>query len=158
MASTRQSRFEEVAGSLGHAFDGNYKAGGDYVGTARDGNVVYVSGQVPRVGDKVLVMGRAGAEVTLADAQTAAKICAMRGLSLLAKEAGGLDKIRRILKVCVYTQSTSDFTRQSEVADAASQVFHAVLGDAGMHTRTSVGVFQLPKNATVEVDLVASVE
>lgn len=158
MASTRQARFEEVAGSLGHQFDGDMKAGGDYVPTVRDGNVVYVSGQVPRVGDKVMVMGRAGAEVTLADAQTGAKICAMRALALLAKEAGSLDKIRRILKVCVYTQSTSDFTRQSEVADAASQVFHTILREAGMHTRTSVGVFQLPKNATVEVDLVASVE
>jgi enamine deaminase RidA (YjgF/YER057c/UK114 family) len=58
----------------------------------------------------------------------------------------------------VYTQSAADFTQQSEVADAASELLHAVLGEPGRHTRTSVGVFQLPKNASVELDLLASVE
>jgi hypothetical protein len=32
-----------------------------------------------------------------------------------------------------------------------------VLGEAGVHTRTSVGVLQLPKNAAVELDLIAAV-
>lgn len=54
-------------------------------------------------------------------------------------------------------QSAPTFTQQSEVADGASEVLFAVLGEAGAHTRTSVGVLQLPKNATVEVDLIASV-
>jgi enamine deaminase RidA (YjgF/YER057c/UK114 family) len=55
-------------------------------------------------------------------------------------------------------QSTESFTQQSEVADAASEVFHSVLGPAGVHTRTSIGVYQLPKSAAVELDLVAAVE
>jgi hypothetical protein len=59
--------------------------------------------------------------------------------------------------VTVYVQSAATFTQQSEVADAASAVLHAVLGPAGAHARTSVGVFQLPKNATVELDLIATV-
>jgi enamine deaminase RidA (YjgF/YER057c/UK114 family) len=57
----------------------------------------------------------------------------------------------------VYTRSSADFTQQSEVADAASQVLHDVLGDAGKHTRTSVAVAQLPKGAAVELDLVVGV-
>lgn len=157
MASTRQAKFDEEAGKLGVRFD-DIKAGGNYAPTVRDGHVVYVSGQIPRIGDTVEAMGRAGAEVTLGDAQRAARICAMRALTLLAREAGSLDAVRKLLKVGVFVQSASDFTRQSEVADAASEVFHAVLGDAGKHVRTSVGVFQLPKNACVEVDLVASVD
>ena len=155
---TREAKFKEVAGDLGYDFGGEIKAGGNYAPTVRDGDVVYVSGQVPRVGDTVVVTGRAGAAVTLAEAQKAARVCAMRALALLAREAGSLDRIRRVMKVNVYTQSTSDFTRQSEVADAASEIMLAVLGDAGRHTRTSIGVFQLPKNATVELDLVAAVE
>jgi enamine deaminase RidA (YjgF/YER057c/UK114 family) len=55
----------------------------------------------------------------------------------------------------VYVQSASDFTRQSEVGDGASDVLRAVLGTAGLHSRTSIGVFQLPKNGTVEVDMIA---
>ena len=43
---------------------------------------------------------------------------------------------------------------QSEVADGASDMLYAVLGDAGVHTRTSVGVLQLPKGASVEVDFI----
>ena len=65
--------------------------------------------------------------------------------------------VQSILRVTVYVQSAPTFTQQSEVADGASEVLFAVLGDAGAHTRTSVGVLQLPKNATVEVDLIASV-
>lgn len=59
----------------------------------------------------------------------------------------------------MFTQSAEGFTQLSEVADAASALLHEVLGpQAGAHARTSVGVFQLPKDATVELDLVAVVD
>lgn len=103
------TRFREAASALGYSFEGELKMGGNYVPLVRDGYVLYVSGQVPRV-----------------------------------------------LRVTVFTQSAADFTQQSEVADAASELLHEVLGEAGKHTRTSVGVYQLPKNASVELDLIAS--
>jgi enamine deaminase RidA (YjgF/YER057c/UK114 family) len=151
------SRFTEAATALGYAFDGDIRVGGNYVSLVRDGNVVYVSGQVPRVGSTVVVTGRVGEQVTLAQAQLAAKVCAMRALVLLQRKLGSLEKIRQVLRITVYTQSAADFTQQSEVADGASELLHFVLGEAGKHTRTSVGVYQLPKNASVELDLVASV-
>ena len=150
------ARFEEAATALGYSFDGELKIGGNYVPLVRDGNVLYVSGQVPRVGSTVIVTGRVGAEVTLSQAQLAAKVCAMRALAVLRRELGSLDKVRQILRVTVYTQSAREFTQQSEVADSASDLLHSVLGEAGKHTRTSVGVYQLPKNASVELDLIAS--
>jgi enamine deaminase RidA (YjgF/YER057c/UK114 family) len=94
--------------------------------------------------------------VSLTQAQLGAKVCAMRALALLRQNLGSLDRIQQVMRVTVYTQSATDFTQQSEVADAASEVLHTVLGAAGIHTRTSVGVAQLPKNATVEVDLIAA--
>lgn len=154
---SRDTAFTQAAAALGYSFDGEIKLGGNYVPLARDGRHVYVSGQVPRVGDRVVITGRAGAEVTLAQAQLAAKMCALRALALLQRSLGSLEQVRTNLKVNVYTQSSADFTQQSEVADAASELLHAVLGPAGAHARTSVGVFQLPKNATVELDLVAVV-
>ena len=81
----------------------------------------------------------------------------MRALALLRQSLGTLDAISQLLRLTVYVQSAADFTQHSEVADAASDVLHTVLGDAGRHTRTTVGVYQLPKNAAVELDLIAAV-
>lgn len=159
---SRDARFEEQAQALGYRFDGEIKIGGNYVPLVRDGHHIYLSGQIPRVGDTVVVTGAAGADASLADAsladaQKAAKVCAMRALALLQRAVGSLDAVQSILRITVYVQSAPTFTQQSEVADGASEVLFAVLGEAGAHTRTSVGVLQLPKNATVEVDLIASV-
>lgn len=154
---TADSRFTEAAAALGYTFEGEIKVGGNYVPLVRHGQVVYVSGQVPRVGSTVVVTGRVGERVTLEQAQLAAKVCALRALALLQRDLGTLDKVQRILRVTVYTQSAADFVQQSEVADAASELLHFVLGEAGRHTRTSVGVYQLPKNASVELDLIAAI-
>jgi enamine deaminase RidA (YjgF/YER057c/UK114 family) len=123
----------------------------------QDGSHLYVSGQIPRVGNEVVVTGAAGAQASLAQAQLAAKVCAMRALALLQRSLGSLERVRSVLRITVYVQSAPSFTQQSEVADGASEILYAVLGPAGVHTRTSVGVLQLPKNATVELDLIASV-
>lgn len=153
---TRDLRFNEEAELLGHSFDGEIKIGGNYVPIVRDHHQVFVSGQIPRVGNTVVFTGAAGSEVDLKSAQTAAKICAMRALALLQRSLGSLDNVRSIVRITVFVRSAPDFTQQSEVADGASEVLFRVLGDAGAHTRTSVGVLQLPKGATVEIDLIAS--
>jgi enamine deaminase RidA (YjgF/YER057c/UK114 family) len=160
MAGTmnRDDAFRAAAAAVGLDPDGEIRLGGNYVPVARDGATLYVSGQVPRVGDVVQVTGRAGEEVSLAQAQHAAKICVLRAVALLQRELGSLARVRAIPKMNVYVRSSEGFTQQSEVADAASAVLHALFGDAGRHARTSVGVAQLPKGATVEVDLVAGVE
>ena len=155
---SRDQAFTDAARTLGHSFDGEIKAGGNYVPLVRVGDTIHVSGQVPRVADVVVVTGRVGAEVTLERARHAAQVCAMRALALLQRSLGSLEKIRALPKVNVYVQSADDFTQQSEVADAASALLLAVLGPAGAHARTSVGVYKLPKNAAVELDLVAIAE
>ena len=155
--STHQSKFQSLANELGYSFDGEIKIGGNYTSVVRHGDTAYVSGQIPRVGSTVVVAGCVGDGVTLAKAQLAAKVCAMRALALLAQNLGSLDAISQALRMTVYVQSSKDFTQQSEVSDAASSVLYAVLGEAGVHARTSVGVAQLPKNATVELDLIVAV-
>lgn len=151
------ARFSQAAENLGYSFDGEIKIGGNYVPIVRHQNELYISGQIPRVGDTVVVTGRAGADTSLAQAQLAAKICAMRALALVQRSLGSLDEVKRLLRMTLYVQCAEDFTQQSEVADGASEVLFFVLGDAGAHTRSSIGVYQLPKNATVELDLIAAV-
>jgi len=154
---SRDALFRQAAATLGCSFDGEIKIGGNYVPLVRDGATVYVSGQVPRVGSDVVVTGRAGGEASLAEAQRAARICVLRALALLQRELRSLDHVRQILRVTVYVQCMPDFTQHSEVADGASELLFSILDAAGAHTRTSVGVLQLPKNATVELDLIAAV-
>jgi enamine deaminase RidA (YjgF/YER057c/UK114 family) len=102
-------------------------------------------------------VGEVGRDVSLQQAQVGAQICAMRALALLKTSLGSLSHIKQALRLTVYIRCSPEFIQQSEVADAASQVLHEVLGDAGKHTRTSVGVAQLPKGASVELDLVVGV-
>ena len=158
MTQSADTKFLEQAQQLGYSFDGEIKIGGNYVPLVRDGHHLYVSGQIPRVGNTVVVTGPVGAAVSLINAQKAAKVCVMRGLALLQRALGSLDHIQSVPRITVYVQSAPNFTQQSEVADGASEVLFQVLGaQAGAHSRTSVGVFQLPKNAAVEIDLIASV-
>lgn len=156
ISSSRQAALDSIIQTLGYSFEGPIRIGGNYVPVVQDQQVAYVSGQIPRVGDTVVVTGRVGADVTLAQARLAAQLCVVRALRLLAQSLGSLDGIARVLRIQVFVQSAPDFMQQSEVADAASDLLHAVLGQAGAHTRTSVGVYQLPKNAAVEVDMVVS--
>ena len=94
---SRDARFQEQAQALGYSFDGEIKIGGNYVPLVRDGHHIYLSGQIPRVGDTVVVTGAAGAGASLADAQKAAKVCAMRALALLQRSLGSLDASFRVM-------------------------------------------------------------
>jgi enamine deaminase RidA (YjgF/YER057c/UK114 family) len=154
---SRDERFNQAAAQLGYAFDGEIKIGGHYVPWVRHGELVYLSGQIPRVGDTVVVTGAVGAAVSLAQARVGASVCILRALALLKQALSTLDDIGGILRINVYVQSAPTFTQQSEVADAASDLLVAVLGADAAHARTSVGVLQLPKSASVEIDLIASV-
>lgn len=154
---TADIRFQQVAQELGHDFTGEIKIGGNYTPVMRDGHQLYVSGQIPRVGDRVLFVGAVGDALDVVQGQQAAAICAMRALTFLQRTAGSLEAISSILRITVYVRSAPTFTQQSEVADGASDVLCCVLGSRGVHTRTSVGVLQLPKGAAVELDLLATI-
>ncbi|WP_433738770.1 RidA family protein [Pseudomonas putida] len=153
---TCDERFIALAKEFGFDIYGENTVGGHYAPLIRHHDELYISGLVPRVDGKILYPGRVGLDLSLADAQAAASISALRGLALIVDAIGSLDKIKALIRVSVYVKSTADFVDLSEVANGASDVFSHVLGDAGKHTRTTVGVYQLPKNAAVEVDMIAA--
>jgi enamine deaminase RidA (YjgF/YER057c/UK114 family) len=148
---------ELAAACTEHGFDlsAPLQIGGSYTSLVRDGRTLYLSGQLPRIGDHVAVAGVVGAEVSLDRAKRAAAIATLRALTLLRHELGSLARLQGVLRLTVFVHCTADFTQHSEVADGASDLLWRVLGSAGAHTRTSVGVLQLPKNAAVELDLIA---
>jgi len=125
-----------------------------YVPVVVQNGFAHVSGQLPFV-DGVLVKGRLGDGVELAEGMEAARAC---GLMILAqlKNAGVLDKVERIVKLGAFVNSTADFTNQPKVANGASDLMLEVFGDAGRHARAAVSAPSLPLGAAVEVDAIIS--
>ncbi|MCA8274857.1 RidA family protein [Burkholderia sp. AU30280] len=150
----RDDKLSRISAEFGFNPDEEIRIGGKYRPVLVDGNTAYIAGQIPRIGDVVHFVGVVGESVSLDEARRAAGVSALRALSLIRKHCGTLDAIATVPRITVYVRSTADFTMQSEVADGASDVLYAVLGDAGVHARSSVGVLQLPKGASVEADFI----
>ena len=157
MAQSRDELFEATLQSLDIAFEDEIRGGANYEAAIEHEGQFYVSGMIPRMHGKIVVTGRVGDTCSLQDARHAAQICVLRGVALMRQSLGSLDRVKRILRVNVYVQSAAEFTQQSEVADAASDILYTVFAPDGGHTRTSVGVYQLPKNAAVEIDMLAAI-
>ena len=125
----------------------------NYVPYVLFGTSLQTSGQLPIDDGKIAVTGKLGATVALEDGQTAARFCAINILSQ-AKAAldGDLNRIVRLLKLTVFVASSADFTEQHKVANGASDFLVQILGEAGKHSRSAVGVPALPMDAAVEIE------
>jgi enamine deaminase RidA (YjgF/YER057c/UK114 family) len=128
-----------------------------YIPAVRTGNYVYTSGQLPLVDGKLRGTGKVGEDVAVDEAAGLARICALNALAAVASVAGGLDAITRIVKVTCFVSSAPAFTGQAQVANGASEFLIEVLGDAGRHARSAVGMAVLPLDSPVEVELIAEV-
>jgi enamine deaminase RidA (YjgF/YER057c/UK114 family) len=131
--------------------------GGAYVPAVRAGQFVYTAGQIPTVDGKVLAVGKVGGEVSVPDAAALARTCALNALAAAAAAAGGLEAIRRIVKVTGFVASAPGFTGQPQVVNGASELLIDVFGQDGRHARSAVGVAELPLGVPVEVELIAEV-
>lgn len=129
-----------------------------YVPSVVANGLLHVSGQLPFRKDGSLIVGRLGESIDVAGGVEAARRC---GLMLLAQIGAALDgnfaRIERIVKLGVFVSSTPQFTDQPKVANGASELMVAALGDIGRHARSAVGVPVLPLGAPVEVDAVIAI-
>jgi len=131
---------------------------GAYVPAVRSGSYVYVSGQLPLVGGKLVFVGKVGAEVTPEQGKEAARVSGINALAALASVVGSLDKVKRIVKVTGFVASAPGFTAQPGVVNGASDLFKDIFGETGQHARSAIGVAELPLGVPVEVELIAEVE
>jgi enamine deaminase RidA (YjgF/YER057c/UK114 family) len=128
-----------------------------YVPAVRSGPYVYTAGQLPVVDGNLLRTGKVGAEVGVAEAAALARTCALNALAAVASVAGGLCAVTRIVKVTGFVASDPAFTDQAVVVNGASELLLEVFGEAGRHARSAVGTAVLPRDAPVEVELIAEV-
>ena len=129
-----------------------------YVPAVRTGNLVFTSGQLPRVDGELTHVGKVGAEVTPEQAKDAAQACALNAIAALKGEIGDLEKVRRVVKVVGFVASAPDFSGQPGVINGASELLGKVFGDAGVHARSAVGVAALPMDVPVEVEMIVEVD
>ena len=139
---------------LGHELPPVPQPAGSYLPATRAGTLVFTSGQIPFEGGELAKTGKVGDAVTPEEAQGAARLCALNALAAAAAEAGGLNNIRRIVKVTGFVASAPGFNGQPQVLNGASDLLGEVFGEAGLHARSAVGVAELPLDAPVEVELV----
>jgi enamine deaminase RidA (YjgF/YER057c/UK114 family) len=133
------------------------KPAGSYIPVVKTGNLLFVSGQIPMKNGTVVFQGKVPNNISIEDAQKAAKLCMINALAQLKAEIGSLDKISRIVRVSGFVNSSQDFSEQPKVINAASDLLFEIFGESGKHSRIAIGVASLPLNSTVEIDLIAEI-
>jgi len=127
---------------------------GNYLGCVVVDDLVHVGGHGP-IGGPERFVGKVGTDLTVEDGYRAARATGLSILATLAADLGNLDRIDRIVKVFGMVNVAPGFTRTPEVVDGCSDLLVEVFGAAGRHTRSAVGMAELPFDIPVEIELIA---
>ena len=131
----------------------------NYVPAVQSGNLLFLSGTGPFGADGQLsATGKVGVDLTLEEGVEAARITAIRQISVLKAAVGDLSRVKRIVKVLGMVQCTDTFYQQPTVMNGYSDMMVAVFGEAGKHARSAVGMYALPLNMPVEVEMIVEIE
>jgi enamine deaminase RidA (YjgF/YER057c/UK114 family) len=141
--------------TLGYALPPQAPDDPRYASYQRLGSSIYIAGQLPYVEGTLPAQGLLGRDVSIEQAQELARLAALNALAVAASAVGDLDRVR-VVQMLVFVASTAEFGDQSKVADGASDMLTAVLGEHGRHARTAIGVAALPRNSPVEIQMVCA--
>ena len=126
----------------------------NYVPFTKSGKILVISGQLC-LSEGILRpehTGKIGESVSEQAGYEAARLCAINLLAQAQNASGNLSQITRCLRLGGFINCSPTFLALPAVMNGASDLIVAVLGDAGRHARTTVGVAQLPLNAAVEIE------
>lgn len=130
---------------------------GAYVEAVQVGSLLFVSGALPLEGGVPKFLGRLGAEVSIEDGCSAARLAALNALALVRQHLGSMDKVQRVARLSVSLAATPEFRDHPKVADAASALLAQVFGAERASTRMVSGVTSLPKGVCVVVEITLAV-
>lgn len=129
----------------------------NYVPFARSGNLIFVSGQIS-ANESGLIIGKLGENMEVEAGAEAARRCGLALIAQLRVATGSLDKVKRVVKLTGFVNSTPDFTDQPKVINGCSDLMVEVFGDAGRHARAAVSAPSLPLGVAVEIEAIFEVE
>jgi enamine deaminase RidA (YjgF/YER057c/UK114 family) len=130
----------------------------NYVPFRIAGNLLFLSGQGPRDEAGGMLTGKVGAEVTVEEAYRRARLIGLQLLSATRQALGSLDRVEAVLKVLGMVNAVPDFKDHPKVINGCSDVFVEVLGDAGRHARSAVGMGSLPNQISVEIEAILAIK
>lgn len=151
-------KIEKKLAELGISLPAAVPPSANYVPTVRTGNLLICSGQVSSAPGGEFIKGKLGAETSSERGQAAARICIINLLANAKAALGDLDKIKRCVRLGGFINAVPTFAELPKVMNGASDLMVELLGDAGRHARTTVGVAELPFDASVEVEAMFEVE
>ena len=131
---------------------------GAYVESSDSGNLLFLSGTLPVVHGKLAIAGRLGENLSVKQGQEAARIASLNALAVAKEHLGGLDRLKKLLKLTVLIATTEQFVDHAPVADGASDLFVKLFGPEAGHVRLVYGVQSLPIGAPVIVDVIFEIE
>jgi enamine deaminase RidA (YjgF/YER057c/UK114 family) len=148
---------EERLKELGLEFPMPTAPVGAFLPFVRSGNLLHVSGQIPVRPDGSIVTGQVGTDVSVEEAQAAARLCGLSVIGVAKAALPSLDDVVRVIRIGGFVNAGPGFARQPQVIDGASKLMIEIWGERGRHARAAVGVASLPANAAVEVDAIFEV-
>jgi len=140
--------------SLGLQLPPLFPPAANYLGCLVDDGLVYVGGHGPIAGS-VMICGKVGADLTVEQGREAARMTGLSILATLQAELGDLDRVERIVKVFGMVNAAPGFDQMPVVIDGCSDLLVQIFGEAGRHTRSAVGLAELPFGIAVEIELTA---
>jgi enamine deaminase RidA (YjgF/YER057c/UK114 family) len=150
-------RTEEKLHALGIQLQEQSKPLANYVKAVRSGNLVFLAGQGPLDAEGKYITGKLGKDLTVDQGKQAARLCVIALLGTLKTELGSLDKVKRIVKVTGWVNSTDEFYDQPQVMNGCSDLLVEIFGERGRHARAALGANTLPFNIAVEVEMIVEV-
>jgi enamine deaminase RidA (YjgF/YER057c/UK114 family) len=128
-----------------------------YISYTRTGNLIYLSGQGPKKADGSFITGKLGKDLSIEEGAEAAKLTGINLIATLQSAVGDLNKVNRIVKVFGMVNCAENFYEQPKVINGFSDLMVAVFGEKGKHARSAVGMYALPMNIAVEVEMIVEV-
>ena len=130
----------------------------NYVPWIQTGNLLMTSGQLPWLDGEIQYTGKCGGDLSVEEGYEAARLCAINAIAQLKAAIRDLSRISKIVRLEGNVHSAAGFQGQPQVLNGASDLIFAVFGERGRHTRTALGINEMPLNAAVQLSLFAEVE
>lgn len=150
--------FDKKLKDLGVELYAPTKPMANYVKAVRTGNLIFLAGHGPTFADNTNITGKVGKDLTLEQGAQAARQVGIALLSTLKGEIGDLNKVKRVVKVLGMVNCTENFYDQPKVMNGFSDMMVAIFGEKGKHARSAVGMYALPQNIAVEIEMIVEVE
>lgn len=158
VSHAQKTDFDKKLKELGIELYPPTKPMANYVKVVRTGNLLFFAGHGPTKADNSNITGKVGKDLTLDQGYEAAKQTGIALLSTLKAEVGDLNKVKRIVKVLGMVNCTENFIDQPKVINGFSDLMVAVFGEKGKHARSAVGMYMLPQNIAIEIEMIVEVE